>query len=171
MACLAWFRVLSAASRTLCDRSDCPLLDGPEDSVGGLAIVALLDCLIACSRWTQVLWTSLSRGLTLFAVEGLAVDRVSVPVGDLARVVHQKPRLLHRILGQARQVVLRHAYLRQGGRDLAVPADGRERFDKALRPLGGGQTLRLRIEDGREFGIERLRLGQVEAQDAHEYER
>src|SRR4051812_8133354 len=46
-ACRAWVSVLSAASRTLCDRSDCPLpLDGLKDSLGCLAIVALLGCLI-----------------------------------------------------------------------------------------------------------------------------
>src|SRR4051812_31856648 len=109
-ACLAWVSVLSAASRTLCDRSDCARLPGdPDASVGCLAIIALLGCLL---RWTQVQGTGRSRGLSLFAAERFAVDRVGVPVGDLARVVHQKPGLLHGVLGQARQVGLAHPHLR-----------------------------------------------------------
>src|SRR3954468_1333900 len=67
--------------------------------------------------------------LPFLAVERLSVNRIGVPVGDLARVVHQKPGLLHGVLGEPRQIGFANPSLRHGSRNLAVPADSRERIN------------------------------------------
>src|SRR3954471_21967784 len=86
-ACRAWVRVLSAASRTLCDRSDCPLLGDPEVAVGCLAIVALLAFLPGGRRFNELPRSAFSfRG----AVTGLGRRvRNPPPLRSLARGRYQ----------------------------------------------------------------------------------
>src|SRR4051794_20162313 len=88
-ACRAWVSVLSAASRTLCDRSDCPLpLNGLEVAVGCLAIVALLGCLIQVDAGSMNFLAQPSPAVAQWTALVTAL-RIPPPLRSLARGRYQ----------------------------------------------------------------------------------
>src|ERR1700684_607285 len=62
--------------------------------------------------------------------EGFGIDRQRVLEMYLARIVDEKPRLLHRVLSELLQVRSRNADIGERGRHIAVPADRRDCIHK-----------------------------------------